>query len=152
MATIDPDPPANAAKLAATLPGTLEAVTGWTEGVQAFCARHGVAARAASQAALVFEEILTNLVQHGGGAGLTLEASLEVTTGELRGEVVDDGAAFDPLQVPPPDLEATLEELRSRDVNVIGEPFDVAVIGQRVAFITDNSGNVIEITEPGTWP
>jgi|1186.fasta_scaffold827013_1 serine/threonine-protein kinase RsbW len=110
MATIDPDPPANAANLAATLPGTLEAVTGWTEGVQAFCARHGVAARAASQAALVFEEILTNLVQHGGGAGLTLEASLEVTTGELRGEVVDDGAAFDPLQVPPPDLEATLEE------------------------------------------
>jgi anti-sigma regulatory factor (Ser/Thr protein kinase) len=110
MATIDPDPPANAANLAATLPGTLEAVTGWTEGVQAFCARHGVAARAASQAALVFEEILTNLVQHGGGAGLTLEASLEVTTSELRGEVVDDGAAFDPLQVPPPDLEATLEE------------------------------------------
>ena len=44
----------------------------------------------------------------------------------------------------------TLEELRSRDVNVIGEPFDVAVIGQRVAFITDNSGNIIEITEPGT--
>jgi anti-sigma regulatory factor (Ser/Thr protein kinase) len=110
MATIDPDPPANAANLAATLPGTLEAVTGWTEGVQAFCARHGVAARAATQAALVFEEILTNLVQHGGGAGLTLEASLEVTTSELRGEVVDDGAAFDPLQVPPPDLEATLEE------------------------------------------
>ena len=110
MATIDPDPPANAANLAATLPATLEAVTGWTEGVQAFCARHGVAARAAFQAALVFEEILTNLVQHGGGAGLTLEASLEVTTGELRGEVVDDGAAFDPLQVPPPDLEATLEE------------------------------------------
>ncbi len=46
------------------------------------------------------------------------------------------------------DLQATLEELRSRDVNVIGEPFDVAAIGQRVAFVTDNSGNVIEITEP----
>ena len=51
---------------------------------------------------------------------------------------------------PVSDLEATLDQLRSRDVNVIGEPFDVAVIGQRVAFITDNSGNVIEITEPGT--
>jgi serine/threonine-protein kinase RsbW len=109
MATIDPDPPANAARLAATLACTLEAVTGWTADVEAFCARHGVTARAASQTALVFEEILTNIVQHGG-AGLTVETSLELTTGEIRGEVVDDGAAFDPLQVAPPDLEATLAE------------------------------------------
>src|SRR3954465_5386702 len=104
VAPLDPDPPAAAARLAATLACTLEAVTGWAEEVQAFCARHGVAARAATQAALVFEELLTNVVQHGGGAGLTLEASLGITADELRGEVVDDGPAFDPLGAPPPDL------------------------------------------------
>ena len=34
------------------------------------------------------------------------------------------------------DLDATLEEPRSRDVNVIGKPVDVAAIRQRVAFTT----------------
>jgi catechol 2,3-dioxygenase-like lactoylglutathione lyase family enzyme len=48
------------------------------------------------------------------------------------------------------DLDATLEELRARGVTILGEPFDVPPIGQRVAFINDNSGNVIEITQPGT--
>ena len=48
------------------------------------------------------------------------------------------------------DLDAVLEELRTRGVTILGEPFDVPPIGQRVAFINDNSGNVIEITQPGT--
>jgi len=48
------------------------------------------------------------------------------------------------------DLDATLEELRTRGVTTLGEPFDVPPIGQRVAFINDNAGNVIEITQPGT--
>jgi methylmalonyl-CoA epimerase len=48
------------------------------------------------------------------------------------------------------DLDATLEVLRARKVTILGEPFDVPPIGQRVAFISDNSGNVIEITQPGT--
>ena len=48
------------------------------------------------------------------------------------------------------DLDATLEELRTRGVSILGEPFDVPPIGQRVAFVSDNSGNIIEITQPGT--
>jgi len=27
----------------------------------------------------------------------------------------------------------------------------VADIGQRIAFISDNLGNIIELAEPGTW-
>jgi catechol 2,3-dioxygenase-like lactoylglutathione lyase family enzyme len=50
------------------------------------------------------------------------------------------------------DLEATLAELGERDVHPINEPMDVAEIGQRVAFITDNCGNIIEFTEPGYHP
>ena len=44
----------------------------------------------------------------------------------------------------------SVEKLRSRGVNIVGGPFDVAPINQRIAFITDNAGNVIEITSPGT--
>lgn len=43
-----------------------------------------------------------------------------------------------------------LAELRHRDVQPVGEPMEVAEIGQRIAFITDNIGTIIELTEPGT--
>jgi predicted enzyme related to lactoylglutathione lyase len=48
------------------------------------------------------------------------------------------------------DLDATLSELRERDVHAVGEPMDVAEIGQRIAFITDNCGTIIELTQPVT--
>jgi glyoxylase I family protein len=45
------------------------------------------------------------------------------------------------------DLDATLRELRARDVQVFAEPFVVEPIGQRLAMIKDNSGNVIELAQ-----
>ncbi|MEV4796811.1 VOC family protein [Asanoa sp. NPDC049475] len=49
------------------------------------------------------------------------------------------------------DLDGTVSQLRDRDVELIGGPMQVAEIGQRLAFITDNLGNIIELAEPGTW-
>jgi glyoxylase I family protein len=46
------------------------------------------------------------------------------------------------------DLDATVEELRRRGVNFLGEPFVVEPIGRRLAFLTDNSGNMIELSAP----
>ncbi|WP_181663403.1 VOC family protein [Actinomadura madurae] len=50
------------------------------------------------------------------------------------------------------DLDAAVSELAGRGVDLIGGPMDVADIGQRIAFITDNLGTIIELAEPGTWP
>src|SRR5438046_2517241 len=50
------------------------------------------------------------------------------------------------------DLDVTLAELHQRDVHPISEPMEVAEIAQRIAFITDNCGNIIELTEPGAPP
>jgi 4-hydroxyphenylpyruvate dioxygenase-like putative hemolysin len=47
------------------------------------------------------------------------------------------------------DLNAALSDLSTRDIHPISGPIDVAAIGQRFAFITDNLGNIIELTEPG---
>ena len=46
------------------------------------------------------------------------------------------------------DLDATVAELRSRGVNFLGEPFVVEEIGRRLAFLTDNDGNMIELSAP----
>jgi len=50
------------------------------------------------------------------------------------------------------DLDAAVSQLRERDVQVIGGPMDIPEIGQRIAFVADNLGTIIELTEPGTWP
>jgi catechol 2,3-dioxygenase-like lactoylglutathione lyase family enzyme len=47
------------------------------------------------------------------------------------------------------DLDATVAHLRDNDVPLIGGPLDVPALGQRIAFITDNLGNIIELAEPG---
>ena len=46
------------------------------------------------------------------------------------------------------DLDTTMEELRGRGVNFLGEPFVVEAIGRRLAFLTDNDGNMIELSAP----
>lgn len=50
------------------------------------------------------------------------------------------------------DLDAALSRLVELDVPLIGGPMELPQIGQRAAFITDNVGTIIELTEPGTRP
>jgi catechol 2,3-dioxygenase-like lactoylglutathione lyase family enzyme len=45
------------------------------------------------------------------------------------------------------DLEGTLAELEARGVEILADPFVVEPIGQRLAMIKDNSGNVIELAQ-----
>ncbi len=44
-------------------------------------------------------------------------------------------------------VDATLDELKKREVTIIGEPFDLPVIGKRLAFFSDIDGNLIELAE-----
>jgi catechol 2,3-dioxygenase-like lactoylglutathione lyase family enzyme len=45
-----------------------------------------------------------------------------------------------------PDLDEAVGRLRERGVSLIGGPVDVPTIGQRIAFVTDNLGNIVELT------
>lgn len=63
---------------------------------------------------LALEEIVLNAILHGGqmeGARLRVDVTLD--SGEIRAEMVDGGAAFDPFaEAPEPDLDAPLESRR----------------------------------------
>ena len=50
------------------------------------------------------------------------------------------------------DLDDAIAQLEATGVALIGGPMDIEDIGQRIAFITDNLGTIIELTSPGTWP
>lgn len=62
--------------------------------------------------ALVLEEVLTNVIRHGYGAGAEawIDISAEISGGKLRLEVRDRARPFDPFTAAPPDLEADLAE------------------------------------------
>jgi hypothetical protein len=45
------------------------------------------------------------------------------------------------------DLDGTLAELETRGVEIFAQPFDVEPIGQRLAMINYDSGNVIELAQ-----
>ena len=46
------------------------------------------------------------------------------------------------------DLDTTVAELAERGVPLLGETFVVEEIGRRLAFVADNSGNLIELSAP----
>ncbi len=48
------------------------------------------------------------------------------------------------------DLDAAIAELAEHGVKLVGGPMDISAIGQRIAFVTDNLGNIIELTDPGS--
>jgi len=82
------------------LPGALDSV-------EAFCRGRGVAPEATLDVRLVAEEVLTNFIKYAhavtqeGAIALRLSASPDAVRLEFR----DDGAPFNPLDAPLPDLE-----------------------------------------------
>lgn len=45
------------------------------------------------------------------------------------------------------DMDRTVEELRRRGVQIVTEPFELPVIGRKLAFIADPFGNLIELAQ-----
>jgi len=80
--------------------------------VEDFVLRHAVALDEQHRLMIVLEELITNLAKYGyrdRPAG-SAEVRLQLDESRLTLEVVDDGDPFDPLEAPPPDFDAPLEE------------------------------------------
>ena len=80
--------------------------------VDEFRARHGLGDEDANAIHIVLDEILSNSIRHGlaGAASHAIEVTLELSGGEIRVKVEDDGVAYDPTQAAAPVLEGTLDE------------------------------------------
>ncbi len=76
----------------------------------------------------------------GGGQLTTIVPTLDVGDHLGRG-------GYGNLCLRVKDLDATVAGLKDKGVAVLAEPFEVEVIGQRLATIYDNSGNIIELAQ-----
>ncbi|MBP2298738.1 ATP-binding protein [Azospirillum picis] len=91
---------------------------------------------------LCFDELITNTVSYGyhDGTPHEIRVRLEAAGNELRAELVDDGAAFDPFaDAPPPDLTSDIDERRVGGLGV----FLVKQTMDRTAYRREGDRNIV---------
>ena len=112
----------NAKRLAIELGTDTSQLSSVFEQLEAFASGNAWPDGVAMQVQLILEEVLLNSMTHGlGGRAdgrVTLTLTQEGDTVDI--EVADNGIAFDPLDHPEPDLEASIEE---REIGGLGIHF-----------------------------
>ena len=85
-----------------------------TRSLQQFWAAAALPAAHAHAFELSLEEVFMNVVMHGSAPGSLpqVELSLGFTDGAVTMIIEDDGAAFDPLSLPAPDVTSDVAERR----------------------------------------
>ena len=86
----------NVTKLDATALATPVEISQIVGDVLDFLARENVDARATHHAALVIEEVLSNLGTHGGCRDKPARITVSIEPSRVRGEIIDRGPPFDP--------------------------------------------------------
>ena len=130
-------------KLTLHLPNRLSVIGETADGIADFLRGQGVPERAIGHLALALDEAMTNTIAYawpqGGDHELTL--ALAVDDAAVVAVVSDDGIAFDPLEVPPPDLESSLED---RPVGGLGVHF-LKTLMDDVAYQREGERNVLTL-------
>jgi len=98
--------------LSFTVSNALSEVPRAAEQVEAFCRDQNIPAAVAYKFGLALDETLTNVISYAFADGKrhAIEIHLACSGGHLTAVVSDDGAPFDPLTQPAPDVHAPLEQ------------------------------------------
>ena len=125
------------------LPNRLSVIGETADGIAEFLRGHGVSERAIGHLALALDEAMTNTIAYawpeGGAHELTL--AIVVADGMVVAVISDDGIAFDPLEIPPPDLESSLED---RPIGGLGVHFMTTLMDE-VTYRREGERNVLTL-------
>src|SRR4051812_9145940 len=78
-------------------------------GLETFGEEHGLSPKTIGILNVVLDELVTNAITHGQASGVIV-IRITPVDGVLEITMKDEGAAFNPLTLPEPDLVAGLEE------------------------------------------
>jgi serine/threonine-protein kinase RsbW len=89
----------------------MEAIGPAARQAESWLAGQRVSSEAAGFVSLAIEELVTNCIKYGydDSNDHTVDVVLSVDDGTLRIEVIDDGHAFNPLEIPGPDKSLAME-------------------------------------------
>jgi serine/threonine-protein kinase RsbW len=100
------------ASMSVTLVNDQSEVERLTRLVEAFGKAEGIPPDSMFHVNLALDEVITNIIRyaHSDDQKHPIVVRLALEPGELTAQVEDDGRAFNPLEAPPPDLDASIEE------------------------------------------
>ncbi len=116
--------------------------------VERFAEREDLSTKASYALSLCLEELLTNVVMHGGGPekGTTIGLVMLREGDQVRVTIEDNGMAYDPTETPEPDLDALLEDrpiggLGVHLVRELAQQFDYSHVDgkNRVVIVIDRN-------------
>jgi anti-sigma regulatory factor (Ser/Thr protein kinase) len=135
-----------------TLASDLAEISRLTERLARFGREHAVPERAVQHMTLALDELITNVVEHGGhkaqnpptAAEQMVNVHLWLEPGWLHAELVDAGQAFDPFaQAVQPDIAAELDQ---RPIGGLGVHF-VRTLIDRTDYQRSGNHNVIRLAK-----
>lgn len=99
-------------RLSLVLSNHLSELERMSQAVSAWCRGNAVSAATEFHVNLALDEIVSNVIRHGwkDDSEHQLQVRISRLEDELRVEVEDDARPFNPLEVPPPDINQALEE------------------------------------------
>jgi anti-sigma regulatory factor (Ser/Thr protein kinase) len=105
--------------LAATLTGRPGQAAEVARMVDELARVHRLSPGVVADVQVALDEVLANIVRHGPVDRVCqIRVRLTVHPDAFEAEVEDDGAPFDPLAVPPPDLRSPLRERRAGGLGI----------------------------------
>ena len=109
--------------------------------VDEFGTAHGLPTNVLFKVNLALDEVVTNVMRHAYSGALEREihVTLTLSGGSLIVRVEDEGRPFDPLQSPPPDIDASIEH---RPVGGLGIHL-VRSVMDTVEYRRENDRNVL---------
>jgi anti-sigma regulatory factor (Ser/Thr protein kinase) len=110
-----------------------------------FAEQHGLSDAVRHDMYVAVEELVSNVIRHGGRPGIRPRVTVAavITNGDLRVTVADNAPAFNPLDVPAPDLTTPIEE---REVGGLGIHF-VKSLMDSVQYRRQNGRNHVRLTK-----
>lgn len=100
------------AAAAVTIGNRVDEIGAATQFAREFGERHDLASATIHDLCVAFDEALSNIVKYGyrDDARHEITVRLEIAGMDVVAEIADDGVPFDPLSVPPPQLEGGIHE------------------------------------------
>ena len=132
-------------ELTVRIANRLEEIERLASVVESFSAKHNLPDAAAFAFNLSLDEVVTNVILYAFAdvQEHSIDVRLRLEAGVLHAEVIDEGRPFDPLGVPPPDLDAPIEDRRigGLGLHIVREMMDT------IEYAREGGRNVLRLSK-----